>query len=180
MLGRQEYDRHVFLDAAKKRGGEVRVFTDARVMPRVQGNAVVMQPVILLRYVLSFEEEGREQRWSFEELVDDNGGPLDISHSLLDDIYKDNQLVIKVSDPTMALPRRAQDVTAMVYKKKLLDWRAAHPGDDYKFFGASMLQTSLGVSSGDARRLISEWLTEGWIVPEETQGTVTYRLKTDG
>jgi hypothetical protein len=180
MHRRQEYDRRVFLDTAKKYGGEIGVFTDTRIMPRVQGNAVVMQPVILLRYVLSFKEEGREQRWIFEELVDDNGGPLDISHSILDDIYKDNQLVIKVSDPTMTLPRRPQEVTAMVYKKKLLDWRAAHPGDDNKFFGASMLQTRLGVSSGDARRLITEWLTEGWIVPEETQGHVTYRLKTDG
>lgn len=171
MLRRQEYDRRTFLEAAKKHGGEIRIFTDTRVMPRVQGNAVVMQPVILLRYVLDFDEDGREQRWVFEELVDDNGGQLDISRSLIDDIYNDSQLMIRVSDPTMALPPN--------YKKKLLDWRREHPGDEHKFFGESRLQTWIGVSLDDARRLIREWLEEGWIVPEETQGRVTYRLKTD-
>lgn len=74
-------------------------------------------------------------------------------------------------EPTMAVP--------VNYKKKLLDWRTAHPGDGDKFFGESMLQTRLNVSLDDARRLIVDWLKEGWIVRAETQGHVTYCLKTD-
>jgi hypothetical protein len=104
MLRRQEYDRGRFLAAAKKHGAEISVVTDARVIPRPQGNAVVMQPVILLHYVLNFTEDGSEQRWIFEESINDNGSKLDISGSLLADIQTDEQLHLKVIDPTMALP----------------------------------------------------------------------------
>jgi hypothetical protein len=104
MVRRQEYDRDTFLITAKKHGAEVEVFTDTRVIPRVQGNAVVMQPVILLRYVLDFEDDGRHQRWIFEESIDDKLGPLDISGSLLNDIQKDGKIPLRVNDPTMALP----------------------------------------------------------------------------
>jgi len=106
-LRRQEYDRSKFFATAKKHGAEISVRTDARVIPRAQGNAVVMQPVILLRYVFDFvdEQEKRDQRWIFEELIDDKDGPLDISGSLLEAIQKDKDLRLKVIDPTMALPK---------------------------------------------------------------------------
>jgi hypothetical protein len=108
MLRRYQSDPRVFLDTARKHGAAVRVVTDARVIPRAQGTAVVMQPVILLHYVFSFEEGGEEQTWTYEEFLDDKGGKVSIATSLLDDIYKDDQLRerVVVSDRTMALPPR--------------------------------------------------------------------------
>ncbi|NUQ79686.1 MAG: hypothetical protein HUU21_39775 [Polyangiaceae bacterium] len=104
MLKRQEYDRSKFLAAARNHGAEVSVVSDARVVPRAHGNAVIMQPVILLHYVLKFTDAGREQRWLFEESIEDKGGPLNIDGSLFDEIQKDKSIRLSVIDPTMALP----------------------------------------------------------------------------
>src|SRR4051812_1962046 len=103
MSRRYEPDRRAFLDAAKKPGAKIWVTTDARVNPQVQGTAVVMQPAILLHYVLTFKEDEEEQKWIHEDLIDDKGGRLKIEGTLLEDISKDQELRkrLTMADRTM-------------------------------------------------------------------------------
>jgi hypothetical protein len=108
MLSRQWVDRRGFLETARKPGATVSVVTDTRVVPRVSGTSVVMQPAILLHYVLSFEEGGAQQKRIFEEFIDDSGGKVTIHGSLLEDLDKDEGIRarLRVLDRTMALPSR--------------------------------------------------------------------------
>ncbi len=108
MLRSQWVDRRGFLAAAKNPEATVSVVTDTRVVPRVSGTNVVMQPAILLHYVLSFEEGGEPQKRVFEEFIDDSGGKVNIQGSLLEDLDKDDGIRarLRILDRTMALPPR--------------------------------------------------------------------------
>lgn len=108
MLRRYQPDRRVFLATAKTHNASVKVVTDTRVIPVVNGTTVVMQPMILLHYAFSFEEEGEKQTWIFEEFIPDEGGKVSLVGSLLGDLYQDETLRDQVNmlDRTMALPPR--------------------------------------------------------------------------
>lgn len=107
MSRRYEADKKAFLGYAKKHGAKITVTTDARVVPRTQGTAVVMQPAILLYYVVTFSEEGEEQKRIHEETiyVSDTGRVQDIEGTLLDQIRKEPGLAQdpEVFDRTLAL-----------------------------------------------------------------------------
>jgi hypothetical protein len=180
MLRKQEHDRRAFVDAARKHGGEVRVYANTQVMPRAQGNAVVMQRVILLRYVLDFKEEGRDEGRVFEELVDDKGGQLDISGSLLDDLYRDEKIIVKVSDHTMTLP------PAMDYKRTLLRALRERPGSPFTattYYNLHRAELhALGLRIEDIQFLLDRLVAEGQVerAQPDVNGVATYACRREG
>ncbi len=108
MLARQEYDGTSFLKKAKEANAKLKVVTDARVVPRSDGDGVVMTPVVLLHYILTIDEaKGQPQRLIYEELIDDlPGGALKLEGSLFKKII-DDHVKLDIVDPLMMLPRRA-------------------------------------------------------------------------
>jgi hypothetical protein len=89
MYVRQITDRTVFLKKASEKRREVRVLRTATVLPRQQGNAVLMTPATALRYSMVLEAEGTEpqQEWVYEEVRYENDqGQADLSTTLIKDL----------------------------------------------------------------------------------------------
>jgi hypothetical protein len=83
MYAQQVYDKDVFVAAATKHGVPVRVVRTASVIPVTQGSAVLMEPVVMMRYCIQFEENGEEMSWVLEEVVrTDDEGIADLADTL--------------------------------------------------------------------------------------------------